>query len=123
MAMVESVYQSYARTHLICDSANPIVTNASILDESILYNIDKSTLDDVFRQYLRITNKQLNPSDSLSELSGGQKVIIMVLMALFSSAKKICFINICNSLDENNKDSILDLISEFKISKEEIIFI
>ncbi|NLM90537.1 MAG: hypothetical protein GX179_05030, partial [Candidatus Cloacimonetes bacterium] len=46
----------------------------------------------------------------IEELSGGQKVILMALLAIYSPAPKIRFVNLLNALDPKRRDAIQSLI-------------
>ncbi|MCB5245874.1 MAG: hypothetical protein RBR57_04610 [Candidatus Syntrophosphaera sp.] len=90
----------------------------------MLYNISADKWELLTQEFTDITGKHLGSEDEIGILSGGQKVILMCLLALYSPAKKILFIDLWRSLDDRNRERIvklLELYSKDKEIKQEII--
>jgi hypothetical protein len=105
------------QTHLICQGQTPIIGTGIVRDEMIIYNIPVEERARLLRTFEAITGKSITVKSDASELSGGQKVLLMCLMALFSSASIIDFFDIERSLDESNRAAIEDLARSFGTSK------
>ncbi len=84
----------------------------------MLYNVPQASIALLIREFVHATGKELIPDSDVSILSGGQKVILMCLCALFSPAPKIHFINLWHSLDSQNRDWAKDLISRLQNGRE-----
>lgn len=119
----QDIVNKYNTQYLICDSAYPLISNSYLYEEAILYNLDIDKTNKVLDLFTRMTSKRLSLIDDLTSLSGGQKVLIMVLMALHSKAQNICFINLSNCLDQNNSSVVFELINGMKPLKNEILFL
>lgn len=105
--------------YLILDAEQPLVCTDKIIDEMKLYNIAVSKIEPLLRDFARITGKEPDTDTKLNTLSGGQKVILMVLLALYSPAQALCFRDLYHSLDMENRSKIQDLLLA---SDKEIIY-
>jgi hypothetical protein len=105
------------QTHLICQGQTPIIGTGIVRDEMIIYNITGDSRADLLRTFEDITGRQITYLSDASELSGGQKVLLMCLMALFSPASFLDFFDVERSLDENNRSAIEALARSFGNSK------
>ncbi|HCM14934.1 MAG TPA: hypothetical protein DHW79_03115 [Candidatus Cloacimonas sp.] len=97
-------------SYLIADAEHPLVCTDKLRDELLLYNIPTHSLAQMFTQFKQLCNKDLDESSSLQELSGGQKVILMALLAIHSPAPRIRFINLKRYLDPHNSAALQELI-------------
>lgn len=111
----------YAFTHLICDGNQPLITNASLEEEAMLYNLKPEVLHKVITLFKQITDKEITPETDISQLSGGQKVVLMILLAIHSKADKILMLNAKSALDPERSDAVQTLIKQFQTSKQEIL--
>jgi len=71
---------------------------------------DKGALTAAVGAFELISAKALSGNSLLSELSGGQKVILMACLAVFSPARRICFIDLEHSLDPLRHEVVMELI-------------
>ncbi len=111
----------YAFTHLICDGNQPLITKATLQEEAMLYNLRPEVLQEVITLFKQITDKEIASETDISQLSGGQKVVLMILLALHSNAKKILLLNAKSALDPERSDAVQTLIKQFQVSKQEIL--
>jgi len=118
---LESLIEQYSETHLVCDSSHPLITNTTLEEEALLYNLDKSSLHIIMDKFGSLTGKEITDSFDINTLSGGQKVVLMVLLALYCSAQNIVFIDLEVSLDALRLKSILALFEDTKPHKREIL--
>jgi len=96
---------------LCCDASLPLITCDIFRDELLLYNIDALAFNGLQAEFHRLANKELTAKSMILELSGGQQVILMVLLALYSPAPKIRFKNIFHALDPLRKAEVEKLLS------------
>jgi ABC-type iron transport system FetAB ATPase subunit len=113
------IFMEIKDRYLTLDAAQPLVCTDKIMDEMILYRIPDSRMDALLQDFARITGKKADPESSLLSFSGGQKVILMVLLSLYSPAKALCFRDLFYSLDQDKQPNIQALLSA---SDKEIIF-
>lgn len=107
------------KSYLIADGQHPLVCTDLVHDEIILYNLDRDSQARLFAEFQRITAKKIELESKLDILSGGQKVVLMALLALYSPALRIEFVHLTHSLDQDKAAEILDLIRQ---SDKEIVF-
>ena len=98
-------------TQLVCDSGCPLCGGGTLREELLLYNIPTESYNALQAEFSSLTGKKLSPDSDVSILSGGQKVLLMCLCALFSPARKILFINLWHSLDAINRARTKELIT------------
>ena len=113
--------EKYSKSHLVCDTSYPLITNTTLEEEALLYNLDNSALNQVIDEFITLAGKQISASYDINNLSGGQKVILMVLLALYSPASRIVFMHLDTSLDTARLQSVRELIDRFKPLKLEIM--
>jgi len=106
------------KAYLTADAAIPLITNGKLRSEILIYNLDASSTDRLLKTYAEISGKELTPSSIINELSGGQKVLLMALLALFCPAPAIRFINLMPALDILRRQALGELIDN---SPKEII--
>lgn len=104
--------------YLNADALQPLITEAKLKSELLIYNLDKVSTASLLDTFTTISGKTISPESSLKELSGGQKVLLMALLALFSPAKAIRFINLMPALDLQRRQALGELIDA---SPKEII--
>lgn len=103
---------------LFCNASLPISGGGSLREEFILYHLDSAKQAALIKEFASITGKQLKAQSDLNSLSGGQKVLIMTLLALFSPAKSIHFVNLWHSLDSQNRKLVKELISKLGAGRQ-----
>jgi len=116
--MLQLLLDKHSKQWLICPARYPLVTTGSLRGEAMLYNLDKHTLEKVCAEFMAYTGKDLSPESELSTLSGGQKVLLMCLLALHSSATHIHFLDLWHSLDANNRARIQFLLHQYSQTRE-----
>ena len=102
---------------LYCDASRPFITQDLLREELALYNISPERLSFLYRDYARITGKEITPDSRITELSGGQKVMLMAMLALYSPASSIRFVDLHISLDSANRELISGIIERFAVEK------
>lgn len=120
MKILTKYIEKYGEEYLIFDGRIPILSNATVLEELRLYNIPSQKHHKIMDLFEKITDKQINSEHKTGELSGGQKTILSIIIALESAAPKILFINFFKSLHQNKKNIIMELIKEYEINKDHI---
>jgi len=106
---------------LICDASCPLITNKLLEDELLLYNLNNSARELLFSHFKSMCTHQLHSEFCPEELSGGQKVILMVLLALLSPAERIVFFHLYDSLDAVRIKEIDLLIVKFGEHKDILV--
>jgi ABC-type multidrug transport system ATPase subunit len=107
-----------ANTHLICDARHPLITPWRLADEALLYQINGRDLERLAHEFATLSGRRIAPQSRIGELSGGQKVMLMVLLALLSPARKIMFVDLGHSLDSSKQPLIRALIDRFRDGRE-----
>jgi hypothetical protein len=110
----------YADDYLICDASYPLITNANLNEELLLYNIENHKRASLLLDFYDITGRQLRLDSDIGAISGGQKVVLMVLFALYSPAEKILLFNLPHSLDLARQKAVNMIIDKFKPAKQDI---
>ncbi|MEN6444917.1 MAG: hypothetical protein ABFC98_02595 [Candidatus Cloacimonas sp.] len=95
---------------LLADAEIPLISCDELRDELLIYNLDETATNQLFSQFEKITGKALNKMYKINELSGGQKVILMALLAIYSPARKIRFQNLTQSLYPKRRQAIEEII-------------
>jgi ABC-type transport system involved in cytochrome bd biosynthesis fused ATPase/permease subunit len=106
------VFMDSNMSYLIADGQHPLVCADAVRDEIILYNLGVEEEVLLFAKFERITAKKIDAESKLEALSGGQKVVLMALLALFSPAPRIEFLHLSHSLDDDKATQILDMIKQ-----------
>jgi ABC-type lipoprotein export system ATPase subunit len=117
---IYKIIDEYSEQYLICDASYPLVTNSCLDEEALLYNLDENKLQTLTVDFFKLTGKRLKEESETSSLSGGQKVVLMVLLALHSPAQKIMFANLTVSLDKERLAAINKLIENCRTIKQDI---
>lgn len=120
MKTLAKYIKSYGEEYLIFDGRIPTLSNGTVLEELNLYNISAGKCQKILELFEKITDKKLSISHKTGELSGGQKTILSIIIALESAAPKILFVNFFKSLHHNKKEIILQLLHDYTNSKEDI---
>lgn len=110
--------EDHLNSHLVCYARSPLISNGKLREELILYAIRTDQVGPLIRDFAAISGKQIDPDADVSALSGGQKVLLMVLLALRSPAGSVLFLDLWHSLDEQNQTRIKKLLDESSASKE-----
>jgi len=105
--------------YLILDAEHPLICTDRLYDEMILYNLDPAKRQRLYQGFLRITGKNIDQDTALSALSGGQKVILMVLLGLNCPAQRLCLRELSLSLDPTKEALLRELMA--KSTKEIIV--
>jgi ABC-type transport system involved in cytochrome bd biosynthesis fused ATPase/permease subunit len=116
-----NTFQSLKERYLVCDAGCPILSSGSLADEMLLYNLNEEKMLLLTQQFLLLTGKELSPSSKTEELSGGQKVILMCLLALYSPARAIALINLERSLDAHRRNALQAVIQNLAAGREIIL--
>ncbi|HOC95356.1 MAG TPA: hypothetical protein PKH21_05020 [Candidatus Cloacimonadota bacterium] len=116
--MLQLLLGKHSRQWLICPARYPLVTTGSLRGEALLYNLDKNALEEVCAEFKAYTGKAFSPESELCSLSGGQKVLLMCLLALHSPAPCIHFLDLWHSLDANNRERIQSLLHQYGQTRE-----
>ncbi len=101
----------YGSEYLICDGRMPIVAQ-SFYEECLLYGLGNTAREKIKNQFNSFTNKNLSDEEELALLSGGQKVILMALLALASPAPRILFRSLFDNLDLQNRSRLHALLED-----------
>jgi len=120
---LETNIDKYSQTHLVCDAAYPLLTNSSLEEEAQLYNLEEKPLQQVLLHFYEITGKTITLKTEVTSLSGGQKVVLMFLLAILSKARNIVFIGLEVSLDSERLAQLNKLLQELSPHKNDIIII
>jgi len=96
--------------YLSADAAHPLITHGAFKVEALLYNLQEAALNQVRDNFRLICGKDLYPETNISQLSGGEKVVLMVLMALCCPATHLRFIGIWHALDAEKRLALHALI-------------
>jgi ABC-type Mn2+/Zn2+ transport system ATPase subunit len=99
------------KSMLICDANHPLISNC-LKDELLLYHIDRHSEAALLERFESLSGKQIEASFELNELSGGQKVLLMLCLALLSPAKTICFKGLRHCLDEARWEYVQSIINQ-----------
>ncbi len=89
----------YGEDHLVVDGRIPLVSQGPFQDEALLYHLSPVDLEGVMRDFKTLTGQVLGSQTLLKTLSGGQRVILGILLALKSSAPKVLVAHVMGSLD------------------------
>lgn len=116
-----TTFHSLKDHYLVCDAGCPILSSGSLEDEMLLYNLQETDKLHLIQRFKLLTEKELNLGSKTEELSGGQKVILMCLLALYSRATSIAFLNLNKSLDTRRRGMIRELLSELGAGREIIL--
>lgn len=116
-----NTFQSLKERYLVCDAGCPILSSGSLADEMLLYNLKEEMMLLLTQQFLLLSGKELSPSSKTEELSGGQKVILMCLLALYSPAPALAFLNLEKSLDSKRRHLLRELIEKLGAGREIIL--
>lgn len=100
------------QNYLWADARQPLITTGSFKTEARLYNLSDPAQAEVSEAFMRICNKVLRPSTPVTGFSGGEKVILMALMSLFSPAPRLCFIDLWHALDPGKRLLMKELIAK-----------
>lgn len=103
---------------LICDASRPLISIGSLREEVILYNLSKERANYLYRDYGHLIGREVTEKTLTHELSGGQKVLLMAMLALYSPARSIRFYDLHTSLDQTNRDIISGIIERFAVEKD-----
>ncbi|MCB5284924.1 MAG: hypothetical protein LHW45_04960 [Candidatus Cloacimonetes bacterium] len=103
---------------LLCDAGQPLCGGGTLREELLLYNVPPASLGALSAEFAALTGKDLVPDSDVNILSGGQKVLLMCLCALFSPARRILFTNLWHSLDADNRARTKELIARLRGDRE-----
>lgn len=117
---LDKIIEQFADDFLICDVHNPIICNTVVNEEAALYNLSEESINECLTVYKNITGETLTLNTELSTLSGGQKVALMLLLALYSPAQKIVIIDFKFTLDAAKTEEFTRLIQSFRHKGKEI---
>jgi len=113
MTAIYDLILEYGDEYLICSGDMPCIGTGRIADESVFYHLDPTQEATVFERFNVITGKMVDRETTINNLSGGQKVILMLLLALYSPAPRILLHNVRHNLDPAKRLIIDRLIGEY----------
>ncbi|HQF67403.1 MAG TPA: hypothetical protein PLC91_00525 [Candidatus Cloacimonadota bacterium] len=116
--MLQLLLGKHSRQWLICPARYPLVTTGSLRGEALLYNLGKNALEEVCVEFKACTGKDLSLESELCALSGGQKVLLMCLLALHSPAPRIHFLDLWHSLDASNRARVQSMLQKHSQTRE-----
>lgn len=103
---------------LVCDAGHPLVSQGRLREELLLYNISDENSALLTDRFYEITGRELSLQSETDCLSGGQKVLLMFLLALYSPARQLHFIGLWHSLDTLVATRVRTLCEDFaKVKK------
>lgn len=106
---------------MICDARLPLISDGKLREELVLYNLNSEEACDLCGRFLQLTGKSIDADCETANLSGGQKVVLMFLLAMLSPARNIVFIDLMRSLDAATRILINQMIESAKPEKEIIL--
>ncbi len=118
---ITELLDRYSDKYLICDGEQPLLTYGSVAEEMMLYNIADEAQNKILSGFTAITGKILSPDTNTNQLSGGQKVILAVLLSLASPSPALLFHNLEHGLDKDKRSRIYLLIEQAKSSNRVIL--
>jgi ABC-type branched-subunit amino acid transport system ATPase component len=110
----ESTIAQYGDTHLICACRKPLLTHGTIQEEAVLYNLDAKAITAALEMFNRLADREVCAQFLTTELSGGQQVLLMISLALCSSATQILFLDLELSLDSERKHAVQKEIGKWQ---------
>ena len=110
-------YEEYGQNFLVLDGRVHSMSNSTIKDEIRLYNLSKEKYHKTIELFNRITGKSISDKSQVTELSGGQKLILSALIALESPARNIIFFDYFIALHQSKKDVLYSLIEKYRTYK------
>ena len=102
---------------LLCDASQPLISSGSLEEELELYKINPANADALFTEFRTLTGKELGLKFHPDELSGGQKVLLMALLALHSTASDILFVDLQSALDNDKRAQLEELIGNYSTGR------
>ncbi|MGX5818743.1 hypothetical protein ACWKWU_11135 [Chitinophaga lutea] len=105
----------YKDEYLIIDGTIPVLTNSVIRDELTLYCLADEQEDALIAAYSQLIKRHVSQNTRLGTLSYGQKLILSVLCAVYSTAPKVQLKNVYSSLDGSMQRAINDLIDAARL--------
>ena len=102
---------------LLCDASQPLISSGNLEEELELYKINPSHAAQLFVEFRNLTGKELSLESYPEELSGGQKVLLMTLLALHSSASDILFVDLQSALDNAKRAQLEELIGHYSTGR------
>lgn len=115
---IDELVRVYGDTYLICDCNHPLITHGSLMDEAKLYDLDSEQVKTVINLFIAMADKAIDADLQIDTLSGGQKVILSVLLAATSRATQILFYDLDRSLDDMRQKMIKDFLDSHRHRKE-----
>ncbi len=116
--MINLLQSDRAKRYLICDARHPLITASQLWDELLLYNLSPSAREELYSLFEALTGRSIDASSRTDQLSGGQKVLLMTLLALLCPAPRLLFLNLWHSLDLPRREQIKALIDRHSTGKE-----
>lgn len=119
--ILDKLIAKYGEKYLICDCRHPLITNGKLSEEAALYNLSGKAIDSAIILFDRLTGKKITPDIQVETLSGGQKVLLLVSLALISKAKNVLFFDLERSLDLDRRLMIKDLLKQNMPDKDFVL--
>lgn len=102
-----SLYDNF----LVCNASTPFIIGTNLAEEALIYNLSSIDINQIIQDFSQYCGKVINKHDKIAYLSGGQKVMLMILIALQSQAEDIMFIGIDTALDSERRKVVNNLLS------------
>ena len=112
MKEIISLIKKYGDDYLVCDGNIPLLSNGSFIEELLLYGISTDKISIICDIFYQITGKEIGRASILTNLSGGQRIILMTIFALNSPADKILLNNVFHFIDDDKIDRLNKLIEQ-----------
>jgi len=94
---------------LICDANHPLISNC-LKDEMLLYHIDTQSEALLLDSYADLSGKRIDKGYRLDQLSGGQKVLLMLCLALHCPATTLYLKDLYHSLDDSRWQAVQNAV-------------
>ncbi|MCB5229881.1 MAG: hypothetical protein LHW44_07460 [Candidatus Cloacimonetes bacterium] len=97
---------------LFANANHALICSGPLWEEMLLYNIREEDQDRLLASFTAISGKAISPTDIISQLSGGQKVILLACLALYSPAPRLHFVDLKHSLDADKYAHTLQILQD-----------
>lgn len=105
------IIEQYGNTHLIIDGRIALISPGPVKEEALLFGLTLDQIAAVLDQASQILQQQITPETRGDCLSGGQQIVVAILLALASSAEKILYIHVFEALDAERREQLQKLFT------------
>lgn len=120
MESIRRFVENNTSEYLVIDGQIPFVTNGTLSEEAILFNLDLQKRLEIYKTLKMHHEIEITDNHKSTSLSHGQKIIIIVYYTLYAPALKIKFSNIFRSLSKPNQEVVNKLIKTFREKGKQI---